>query len=82
MMKYRRKPEEVEAVLFDGNNFDEIGRFVGFEGSVTGRKKTLGIKTFEGVKEVEPGDYIVKNNRDQLYPCKPDIFEALYEKVE
>jgi hypothetical protein len=27
------------------------------------------------------GDYIIKGIKGELYPCKPDIFEASYEKV-
>ena len=29
-----------------------------------------------------PGDYIIKGIQGEVYPCKPDIFEATYEKVE
>jgi hypothetical protein len=29
-MKYRTKPFEIEAVLFDGKNFYEVGEFVGY----------------------------------------------------
>jgi hypothetical protein len=28
------------------------------------------------------GDYIIKGIQGEFYPCKPDIFEATYEKVE
>ena len=28
------------------------------------------------------GDYIIKGVQGEFYPCKPDIFEATYEKVE
>ena len=27
-------------------------------------------------------DYIIQGVQGELYPCKPDIFEATYEKVE
>lgn len=27
------------------------------------------------------GDYIIKGIQGELYPCKPDIFEATYEKI-
>ena len=39
------------------------------------------IHTLEGVMTVEPGDWIIKGVKGELYPCKPDIFEATYEKV-
>ena len=28
-----------------------------------------------------PDDYIIKGVKGEFYPCKPDIFEATYEKV-
>jgi len=28
------------------------------------------------------GDYIIKGIKGEIYPCKPDIFEATYERVE
>lgn len=27
------------------------------------------------------GDYIIKGLQGELYPCKPDIFKATYEKI-
>lgn len=32
--------------------------------------------------EVLKGDYIIKGVKGEFYPCKPDIFEMTYEKVE
>jgi len=32
--------------------------------------------------EARDGDWIIRGVKDELYPCKPDIFEATYEKVE
>jgi hypothetical protein len=28
------------------------------------------------------GDYIIKGVKGEFYPCKPDIFEMTYERVE
>ena len=28
------------------------------------------------------GDWIIKGVKGEFYPCKPDIFEETYEKVE
>jgi hypothetical protein len=39
------------------------------------------IDTLEGKHLVSPGDYIIKGIQGEFYPCKPDIFEATYEKV-
>jgi hypothetical protein len=40
------------------------------------------IKTLEGHHIVCPGDYIITGIKGERYPCKPDIFEATYERVE
>lgn len=40
------------------------------------------IKTLEGDMRAEIGDWIIKGIKGELYPCKPDIFEATYEAVE
>jgi len=40
------------------------------------------IDTFEGGHTVCPRDWIITGVQGELYPCKPDIFEATYEAVE
>jgi hypothetical protein len=35
----------------------------------------------EGLK-VCPGDWIIMGVQGEYYPCKPDIFEATYERIE
>ena len=39
----------------------------------------LQIRTLEGVHRVSWGDWIIQGVKGELYPCKPDIFEATYE---
>lgn len=41
----------------------------------------LSIPTLEGVMIGVEGDWIIKGIKGELYPCKPDIFEATYEAV-
>jgi hypothetical protein len=36
----------------------------------------------EGRHEARPGDWIIRGVQGELYPCKPDIFEATYEPAE
>jgi len=40
------------------------------------------IDTLEGGHIVCPDDWIITGVQGENYPCKPDIFEATYEKVE
>ena len=45
-------------------------------------KMGLLIPTLEGVMIGREGDWIIRGVKGEFYPCKPDIFEATYEKVE
>lgn len=46
------------------------------------RSVGITIKTLEGLMEVSDGDYIIKGVNGEFYPCKPDIFEKTYEKID
>lgn len=50
----------------------------GKEGSYGG----IEIETLEGTMRAEPGDWIIRGVKGELYPCKPDIFEQTYEAVD
>lgn len=40
------------------------------------------VDTLEGGHIVCPGDFIITGIQGETYPCKPDVFEQTYEKVE
>lgn len=40
------------------------------------------IHTLEGIMTAQPGDWIIRGVKGELYPCKPDIFAATYEVAE
>ena len=40
------------------------------------------IETLEGTMKADKGDWIIKGVKGELYPCKPDVFNMTYEKVE
>jgi len=42
----------------------------------------LMIRTLEGDMRTTPGDYVIKGVQGEFYPCKSDIFEATYERVD
>ena len=89
-MKYRKKPVVIEAFCWTGGpdqTEDPVWICDAIKcGSV--RFKTIGddtfmfIDTLEGTHMASPGDFIIKGVKGELYPCKPDIFEATYEAVE
>ena len=78
-MKFRKKPVVIEAVQFN-HNFDEIERFVGGDAEARGGK--LLIATLEGPMWADHLDWIIQGVKGEFYPCKPDIFELTYEKVD
>lgn len=39
------------------------------------------IDTLEGGHIVCPGDWVITGVQGERYPCKPEIFEATYERV-
>jgi hypothetical protein len=79
-MKFRKKPIIIEAEQFwpgvepwpDGV----------YESYLSGNPESYVITTLEGNMNVTPGDWIITGVKGEKYPCKPDIFEATYEKVE
>lgn len=86
-MKYRKKPVVIEAV----QHFNDMGTHTAVipkwlidactSGVVFCRGNETFIKTLEGEHKVSDGDFIIQGVKGELYPCKPDIFEATYEKV-
>lgn len=80
MAKYIKKPVEIEAIQWNGENLNEIVMFTNMHNLQYGESK-LKIKTLEGNMIASIGDYIVKGIKGEFYPCKPDIFEQTYDKV-
>jgi hypothetical protein len=91
-MKYRKKPVEIEAIIWNGSNFDEIMNFMqefhghklAYEDAEAAAIRTgqLYIGTLEGVMTASKGDYIIKGVKGEFYPCRADIFELTYDAVE
>ena len=86
-MKYRKKPVVIEAIQFkdDADTIQRISEFLDSGICVDysePQKTVIKITTLEGVMAANVGDYIIKGVNGEFYPCKPDIFEKTYEKVE
>ena len=80
-MKYIKKPIVIEAIQWDGSNYKEIKAF-GDRNVQMINNDTVSITTLEGEHLGLKGDFIIKGVKGEIYPCKPDIFEMTYEKVE
>lgn len=88
MAKFRTKPFEIEAVQFTGDNEQELYGFCGWEFAVLPEKfhgthtAQVHVKHHNVWAMVKPGDWIVRGQDDEFYPCDPEIFEAKYEAVD
>ena len=84
-MKFIKKRVVIEAVHWNGIKVSETPKWI-LEALNSGVLVRFGdkvqVRTLEGVMTASPGDYIIKGVDGELYPCKPDIFEKTYEKVE
>ncbi len=89
-MKYRKKPVVIEAFQYDGDFKKNNGEYYIPQWGIDAEKDgtlyfdgpTLKIKTLEGEHTAQVGDYIIQGVHGELYPCKPDIFEKIYEEVK
>lgn len=82
MPKYIKKPVEIEAVQWTGENLLEVLNFCSscFSYERNGQQ-VLTISTLEGNMNASHGDFIIKGIKGEFYACKPDIFEMTYDKV-
>ncbi len=46
-----------------------------------GAVDSVEIKTLEGTMRADPGDFVIRGVKGEIYPCKPDIFAATYDAV-
>ena len=96
-MKFRKKPVVIEAFQmtkkhrWEGDwpewlmtawnkNPGEVGSL--FLDSHDPDYERLVIGTLEGIHRVDWNDWIIQGIKGELYPCKPDIFEATYDEVK
>lgn len=86
-MKFRKKPVVIEAWQIPPDNGGPHHAPVWVTDAVAHDLLTaipgggIDVQTLEGNMRGNVGDWIIKGVKDELYPCKPDIFEATYELV-
>lgn len=78
-----KKPIEVQAVQWTGDNYDEIYNFIGYYPALINGYSGLflDIGLYGNEKYVFTGDWIIRGANDEFYPCEPDIFEQTYDEV-
>lgn len=81
--QYRKRPIVIEAIQNTGGSkchLDIAGWMA--QDADFGPEGEVYIETLEGTMRADVGDWIIKGVQGEFYPCKPDIFEATYEKAE
>jgi len=90
-MKYRKIPVVIEAIRWTGENVKEVKEFAGGNAMIHYQytaitpdipEVVLVLNTLEGEMHVNKGYYIIKGVDNEIYGCRPDIFEKTYEVVE
>lgn len=94
---YRKKPVVIEAVQLCWKNWNDVCGLLGpiISPDNPGRESEtcsdpcgeespfieLTIPTLEGDHIAKHGDWLIKGVANEIYPCKPDIFDKTYEEV-
>lgn len=86
---FRKKPVEIEAVLFEGeHDVHDAAKWCGGRAVVEVSPRdhsdvfvAVDIPTLEGTMRAQRGDWIIRGVKGEFYPCKPDIFAATYEQT-
>jgi hypothetical protein len=85
--KFRKRPVVIEAFQVPTDEDMYVwGRLCGWLGPggswQVNEQHGIDIQTLEGTMRADPGDWIIRGVKNELYPCKDDIFQATYELVE
>lgn len=82
MTKYVKKPIEIEAFRYCFEDEPEWSlKNPAVNHCQSQNDMWLEIDTLEGIMRANPGDYIIKGIKGEIYPCKADIFKASYDEV-
>lgn len=87
MAKYRKKPVVIEAeqfVVFSQHEKPVSKTILDVLFPVYKDEKGFHIiiPTLEGNMRADNLDWVIRGIKGEIYPCKPEIFEKSYEKVE
>lgn len=83
-MRYKRKPIEVNAMQYTGDNFEFIQQFMDGADKVLAREVNGDIKLFSlnGYMTARAGDYIIRTKHSEVYPCSKERFDEIYEAID
>lgn len=84
---FRKKPVEIQAMQWTGENIEALLQFVADDSMYFGMDQydnitDLFISTLEGDMKANVGDWIIRGLKGEYYPCSNEIFIMSYDKVE
>lgn len=87
MPRYRKKPVTIDAFCLGVDPLpnwflDKVSTNQIVLHGMYGQRNQCQIHTPEGVMTGDHGDWIIQGIQHEIYPCKPAIFQAMYEAVE
>ena len=97
MAKYRKKPVVIEAFQmtkerrWDNSGWPtwlhmawqkDLSEGAMWIDSSDPEREKLVCGTLEGVHRIDWDDWIIQEIKNEIYPCKPDIFDQTYEEVK
>lgn len=82
--QFRVKKPIIEAIKFDGENFDEIKQFCpnAQKLKTSWGADTIVLTTTKGFMEADKDDWVVKNEKGDFYICQSGFFDVSYELIE
>lgn len=95
-MKFRKKPTIVEAIKFEytKDGITRLRNFAGKNSGLVSKAKHAGaiaeaiiIVSYYPSDDIVKhnvafeGDWIIKNENGEFYPCKPDVFHKEFEPI-
>ena len=89
--RFRKKPVEIEAVQWNGDNFRAVHDFTGEQFYTLGPDERdedpdATAQVFDELHStwvlVYDGDWIIKGIKGEFYPCRDEVFQETYEEVQ
>jgi hypothetical protein len=86
--QYRKKPVIIEAMQLNAGKRGNLEVVINWAGARqwyvdmdNHDECYMCLSTLEGIMKARNGDWVIRGVKGEFYPCKPDIFEQIYEEV-
>lgn len=77
--KYQKRPVVIDAFVWDPTSSEPMPEWT--NGLVVPGENSMLVDTLEGPMTAQPGDYIIRGVKGEVYPCEPDIFALTYREA-